>query len=131
MSQRIGYVTLLVREYDEALAYFINCLHFEVLEDTLLNEGKRWLLVAPPNTVGTALLLARATTPEQVTCIGNQAGGRVFLFLHTTNFWQDYQAMSSRGVEFLEEPRQENYGLVAVFQDLYGNRWDLLELTRA
>ncbi len=129
MSQKIGYISLLVRDYDEALAYFTNCLRFDVLEDTATGIDKRWVLVAPPHTLGTALLLARAATPEQVEQIGSQAGGRVFLFLHTSDFWNDYQAMRTQGVQFMEEPRREPYGCVAVFADLYGNRWDLLELT--
>jgi len=116
-----------VRDYEEALSFFTERLCFVVLEDTSLVGGKRWVRVAPPQATGTALLLARATTPEQVACVGNQAGGRVFLFLQTSDFWRDYEAMRARGVVFLEEPRQEVYGHVVVFEDLYGNRWDLLE----
>ncbi|MCX6380835.1 MAG: VOC family protein [Armatimonadetes bacterium] len=130
MSQKIGYIALLVREYDEAIAFYTNCLGFRIVEDTDLGGGRRWVLVAPQNTEGTALLLAKASTPEQTEHIGNQTGGRVFLFLHTSHFWRDYATMQERGVQFMEEPRQENYGTVAVFQDLYGNRWDLLELAR-
>ena len=121
-------LALVVRDYDEALVFFTDCLGFSVVEDTPLGGDKRWVLVAPSSTTSTTLLLARATTPEQIACIGNQTGGRVFLFLHTTDFWQDYQTMKERGVEFMEEPRQEAYGAVAVFKDLYGNRWDLLEV---
>ncbi len=128
MAQEIGYVAVVVREYDEAIAFYTGALGFDLIEDTLLGEGKRWVLVAPPGSAGTRLLLARAATPEQATRIGNQTGGRVFLFLHTDDFWRDYRALQSRGVRFLEEPRQEAYGTVAVFEDLYGNRWDLLEL---
>jgi lactoylglutathione lyase len=121
---------LLVRDYDQALAFFTNALGFRLIEDTPLGDGKRWLLVAPPDSTGTSLLLAEATTPEQTVWIGNQAGGRVFLFLHTDDFWRDYRQMKSRNVKFLEAPRQEPYGTVAVFEDLYGNKWDLLEPKR-
>ncbi len=130
MPQAIAHVTLLVRDYDQALAFFTNALGFRLIEDTPLGDGKRWLLVAPPDSTGTSLLLAEATTPEQTVWIGNQAGGRVFLFLHTDDFWRDYRQMKSRNVKFLEAPRQEPYGTVAVFEDLYGNKWDLLEPKR-
>ena len=125
--QSIGAVTVLVREYDEAVAYFTGMLGFEVAQDEILGDGKRWVLVTPPGKTGTALLLAKAVTPEQRVIVGRQAGGRVFLFLHTDDFWRDHEAMTSRGVRFLERPRREPYGMVAVFEDLYGNRWDLLE----
>jgi catechol 2,3-dioxygenase-like lactoylglutathione lyase family enzyme len=128
MTQKIGYVAVVVREYDEALAYFINVLGFELIEDTFLDREKRWVLIAPPGSQGTCLLLARAVTPEQARCVGNQTGRRVFLFLHTDDFWRDYQAMKGRGVNFQEVPRAESYGTVAVFEDIYGNRWDLLQL---
>jgi catechol 2,3-dioxygenase-like lactoylglutathione lyase family enzyme len=128
MSQRLGYVALVVRDYDEAIAFYREKLGFELLEDTDLGGGKRWVLVAPRNSVGTALLLARAVTPEQAASIGNQTGGRVFLFLHTDDFWRDYHGMIDRGVEFVRPPKEESYGTVAVFVDLYGNKWDLLEL---
>lgn len=128
MAQRLGYVALVVRDYDEALAYFTAVLGFELIEDTQLENGKRWVLVAPPHSNGTSLLLARAATPEQATRIGNQTGGRVFLFLHTDDFWRDYEAIKKRGVKFTTAPREESYGTVAVFEDLYGNRWDLLQL---
>lgn len=127
MRQAIHSVAFLVREYDEAIAYFTKQLSFELAEDTDLGGGKRWVLVRPKAEKGTALLLAKAATPEQDKAVGNQAGGRVFLFLHTDDFWRDYNEMRSRGVEFLEEPRREEYGTVAVFRDLYGNKWDLLE----
>lgn len=127
MQPSIHSVTFLVREYDEAIAYFTKKLSFELAEDTDLGGGKRWVLVRPKAEKGTALLLAKAATPEQDKAVGNQAGGRVFLFLHTDDFWRDYKEMRSRGVEFLEEPRKEEYGTVAVFRDLYGNKWDLLE----
>lgn len=131
MRQRIGYVTLLVREYDEAIAFFTGVLRFDLIEDTVLEGGKRWVLVAPPGPAGTCLLLAKAATPEQAGHVGNQAGGRVFLFLHTDDFWQEFDEMRACGIQFLENPRQEPYGTVAVFVDLYGNRWDLLELRAA
>jgi catechol 2,3-dioxygenase-like lactoylglutathione lyase family enzyme len=127
MSQSIAHLTLLVRSYDEALEFFTQKLGFHLLQDTPLPDNKRWLLVAPPGSRGAALLLAQADTPEQSLAIGNQSGGRVFLFLHTDDFWRDYKAYQSRGVRFLESPRQETYGTVAVFEDLYGNKWDLLE----
>jgi catechol 2,3-dioxygenase-like lactoylglutathione lyase family enzyme len=127
MPSLIGHVALLVREYDEAIAYFTDKLGFELLEDTPLGDGKRWVLVTPPGANGTSLLLAKAATPEQVALIGGQAGGRVFLFLHTDDFWRDFRAMQSRGVAFKESPRAEPYGTVAVFEDLYGNKWDLIQ----
>jgi len=128
MSQAIGYVALVVREYDEAIAYFTNVLGFALIEDTPLESGKRWVLVRPQNSKSTSLLLAKAVNPEQASRIGNQTGGRVFLFLHTDDFWRDYEQMKVRGVKFMEQPRQETYGTVAVFEDLYRNRWDLLQL---
>ena len=127
MSQSITHLTLLVRNYDEALEFYTQNLGFHLLQDTPLPDNKRWLLVAPPNSCGAALLLAEADSPEQSLAIGNQTGGRVFLFLHTDDFWRDYRTYQSRGVRFLESPRQESYGTVAVFEDLYGNKWDLLE----
>jgi catechol 2,3-dioxygenase-like lactoylglutathione lyase family enzyme len=130
MPQAIGRVALLVRDYDEAIAYFTGRLGFALLEDTPLGGGKRWILVAPPGAGGTALLLARAVTPEQEGRVGDQAGGRVFLFLHTDDFWRDYHEMRRRGVAFVEEPRHEEFGTVAVFRDLYGNRWDLVQPAR-
>lgn len=126
--QKIGYVALLVQDYDEALAFYTGVLGFDLIENTALGGGKRWVLVAPPGDAGTCLLLAKATTPEQMARIGDQTGGRVFLFLHTDDFWRDYHALRARGLQFTEEPRREAYGTVAVFVDLYGNRWDLLEL---
>ena len=128
-------VTLVVREYDEAIAYFRDRLGFELLEDSPRESGKRWVRVAPrpsrPGSPGAALLLARAATPEQHAAIGRQAGGRVAYFLETDDFWRDHEAFRARGVEFLEAPRDESYGTVAVFRDLYGNRWDLLQLRAA
>jgi catechol 2,3-dioxygenase-like lactoylglutathione lyase family enzyme len=128
MAQTLGYVALVVRDYDEAVAFFTDALGFRLAEDTDLGGGKRWVLVAPPGSVGTSLVLAQASTPEQVSRIGNQTGGRVFLFLHTNDFWGDYKRMKSRNVRFRETPREEAYGTVAVFEDLYGNKWDLLQL---
>lgn len=127
--QHIAYVAVVVRDYEEAKAYYCGVLGFELIEDTVLPEGKRWVLVAPPGSHETRLLLARAATPEQAKRVGNQTGGRVFLFLHTDDFWRDFRAMQEKGVKFCEKPRKESYGLVAVFEDLYGNRWDLLQLT--
>ena len=120
-------MTVLVRDYDEAIAFYTTRLRFNVVEDTALAGGKRWVLLAPPNSRGCRLLLARAATPAQQRRIGNQTGGRVFLFLHTDDFRRDYREMKSRRVVFAEEPRKEAYGTVAVFVDLYGNRWDLLQ----
>jgi lactoylglutathione lyase len=128
MAQTIGYVALVVRDYDEALTYLTRILGFELIEDTPLSDEKRWVLVAPPRSQGTCLLLARAVTGEQSSRVGNQTGGRVFLFLHTDDFWRDYTVLTERGVKFQQPPREEAYGTVAVFEDLYGNRWDLLQL---
>jgi len=125
--QSIAQITYLVREYDEAIAFFTQKLGFSLAQDADLGGGKRWVVVHPPNFEGTALLLARAATPEQTACVGNQSGGRVFLFLHTNNFRRDHSAMLANGIGFLESPRTEPYGTVAVFEDLYGNKWDLLE----
>jgi catechol 2,3-dioxygenase-like lactoylglutathione lyase family enzyme len=126
--QTLGHVALVVRDYDEALAFFTGKLNFRVVEDTRLSDEKRWVLVAPPGSQGTSLLLARAATPEQASRIGNQTGGRVFLFLHTDDFWRDYKEMTARHVKFSRPPSEETYGTVAVFEDLYGNQWDLLQL---
>lgn len=127
MSQSLAHLTYLVRDYDEAIAYFAEALKFDILEDTPLGDGKRWVLVRPRGGIGASLLLAKAATPEQEAFIGKQGGGRVFLFMHTDNFWLEYNDLRSRGVEFLEEPRTETYGTVVVFKDLYGNKWDLLQ----
>jgi catechol 2,3-dioxygenase-like lactoylglutathione lyase family enzyme len=128
MNQHVGAVSLLVRDYDEAVAWFTRMLGFELVEDSDLGGGKRWVLVAPPGSREGRLLLAKARTAQEVAAIGNQSGGRVFLFLHTDDFERDHRAFVSRGVHFVEEPRHEAYGIVAVFEDLYGNRWDLLQL---
>ncbi len=121
-------ISLVVRDYDEAIEFYTKKLGFELVEDTSLTDTKRWVRVSPPHGNGTCLLLAKAVDDEQTQHIGNQTGGRVFLFLQTNNFWQDYNSMTEAGVTFLEKPREENYGTVVVFQDLYGNKWDLLEL---
>jgi catechol 2,3-dioxygenase-like lactoylglutathione lyase family enzyme len=130
MTQRLGAVTLVVHDYDEAIAFFAGTLDFEVLEDTRLDATKRWVRLRPSGSLGatgTSILLARAATPEQRARVGDQAGGRVFLFLETDDFWRDYKRWQARGVHFLERPREESYGTVVVFQDLYGNRWDLIQ----
>ena len=128
MKQSIIHIALVVREYDEAIDFFTKKLNFSLVEDTYQPaQDKRWVLVAPPNSEGTTLLLARATTPDQLCAIGNQTGGRVFLFLNTDDFWRDYNEMLARGIHFVREPKQESYGTVAVFEDLYGNWWDLVE----
>jgi catechol 2,3-dioxygenase-like lactoylglutathione lyase family enzyme len=127
VNRTITRIALVVRDYDEAIAYFTGSLGFELLEDTAMENGKRWVVVAPTGSTGTALVLARAANPEQESRIGNQTGGRVFLFLHTDDFWRDYTLMKERGVRFIEEPRCESYGTVVVFEDLYGNRWDMVQ----
>ena len=127
MSQTIGHVTLVVRDYDEAIEFFTKAICFELLEDTRLDAQKRWVLVGPRGSAGTSLLLAEAATEEQRLSIGNQTGGRVFLFLQTDDFWSDYRRMVAAGVRFKEQPREESYGVVAVFEDLYGNKWDLIQ----
>lgn len=127
MERSIALVTLVVRDYDEALAFFVDALGFAVVEDTPLGSGKRWVVVAPPGGHGASLLLAQAATPEQAAHVGNQTGGRVAFFLHSDDFWRDYRHMQAHGVRFAEEPRQEPYGAVVVFFDLYGNKWDLVQ----
>ncbi len=127
MTQRLGHVALVVRDYDEAIAFYTRSLGFQLIEDTDLGNGKRWVLVRPPGSTGTDLLLAKAVNTEQASRIGNQTGGRVFLFLHTDDFWRDYRAMTARGVKFVRPPNEESYGTVAVFEDLYGNKWDLIQ----
>ncbi len=125
-QRKLGAITLVVRDYDEAIDWYTRCLGFELIEDR--DEGrKRWVVIAPVREAATPLLLARASTPEQIARIGDQTGGRVFLFLHTDDFARDHARMRVQGVKFLEEPRHEAYGSVAVFEDLYGNRWDLLQ----
>lgn len=132
MIQSIGHVALVVRDYDEALAFYVGTLGFQLVEDSYVPEqDKRWVVVTPPGSSGTQLLLARAVTDEQRSRIGNQTGGRVFLFLHTDDFWRDYHAYSAKGVTFVRPPREEPYGTVAVFEDLYGNWWDLIQSAKA
>lgn len=126
-KRQIAVVTLVVREYDEAIQFFTHSLGFALVEDRPMSEGKRWVVVTPPGSPGASLLLAKAVTAEQTAHIGNQTGGRVFLFLQTDDFWGDYHTMKTRGIQFAEEPRQESYGWVVVFFDLYGNKWDLLQ----
>ncbi|MED1785131.1 VOC family protein [Brevibacillus fortis] len=129
MIQSIVHIALVVKDYDEAIEFYTKKLHFTLVEDTYQAEqDKRWVVVAPPGSSGTTILLAKASKPEQEPFIGNQAGGRVFLFLNTDDFWRDYHEMVSRGIQFVREPMEQPYGVVAVFQDLYGNLWDLLEL---
>jgi catechol 2,3-dioxygenase-like lactoylglutathione lyase family enzyme len=129
MNQAILHVALVVRDYDEAIAFFCEKLHFTLVEDTYQPEqDKRWVLVAPPGSSGTTLLLARAATPEQEDFIGRQTGGRVFLFLRTDDFWRDFNEMRASGINFIREPKEASYGTVAVFEDLYGNLWDLIQL---
>ncbi len=129
MKQSIIHVALVVRDYDEAIEFYCQKLNFKLVEDTYQPEqDKRWVVVAPPGSNGTNLLLARAATPEQEAFIGRQSGGRVFLFLSTDDFWRDYNKMLSEGIKFVREPKKAPYDTVAVFEDLYGNLWDLIEL---
>ncbi len=128
MQQTLIHVALVVRDYDEAIDFYCHKLHFTLVEDSYQPEqDKRWVVVAPPGSNGASLLLARASTPEQAAFIGNQTGGRVFLFLGTDDFWRDYREMLSAGIHFVREPKNAAYGIVAVFEDLYGNRWDLIQ----
>lgn len=131
MPQTLAQVTLLVRDYDEAIAFFTQKLGFSLIEDAPLGEQKRWVVVKPGGSGIASLLLAKASAPEQQLVVGKQSGDRVFLFLHTDDFWRDFRSMQSRGVKFLETPREEPYGTVAVFEDLYGNKWDLLKPSRS
>ncbi|GIU42542.1 VOC family protein [Shewanella algidipiscicola] len=129
MKQNIVHIALVVKDYDEAIDFYVNKLKFDLVEDTYqVEQNKRWVVVAPPGSNGMGLLLAKASKPAQEAYIGNQAGGRVFLFLNTDDFWRDYQHMVSVGVNFIREPAEQEYGTVAVFEDLYGNLWDLLQL---
>jgi catechol 2,3-dioxygenase-like lactoylglutathione lyase family enzyme len=130
MKQSIVHIALVVKDYDEAIEFYTKRLHFTLVEDTYQSEqDKRWVVVAPPSSTGTTLLLARASKSEQEPFIGNQAGGRVFLFLSTDDFWRDYNDMVAKGIKFVREPKTQDYGTVAVFEDLYGNLWDLLEFS--
>jgi catechol 2,3-dioxygenase-like lactoylglutathione lyase family enzyme len=127
MSQYIAHITLVVNDYDEAIRFYTRKLNFILVEDTILNDAKRWVLVKPDGPSACCLLLAKAVGNEQKSWIGNQTGGRVFLFLHTDDFWTDYNQMLKNKINFVREPKQEDYGIVAVFEDLYGNLWDLIE----
>jgi len=130
MRQTIANISYLVRDYDEAIEFFVEKLGFDLIEDTCLEQelpGKRWVVVKPKGTEGCSLLLAKAVGVTQASAVGNQSGGRVFLFLHTDDFWRDHETMKVNGISFLETPRKEAYGTVAVFEDLYGNKWDLIE----
>ena len=129
MKQSIVHIALVVKDYDEAIAFYTQKLNFELIEDTYQPEqDKRWVVVSPPGSQSVTLLLARASKPEQEPFIGNQTGGRVFLFLNTDDFWRDYNDMVAKGINFIRPPKKQEYGLVAVFEDLYGNLWDLLQL---
>jgi len=131
VKQSIVHIALVVQDYDDAIAFYTEKLNFQLIEDTYQPEqDKRWVLVSPPGSSGTTLLLARASNPEQESFIGNQTGGRVFLFLNSDDFWRDYNDMIAKGIKFVREPKEEYYGLVAVFEDLYGNLWDLLQLNK-
>ena len=128
MKQSLGLVSLVVRDYDEALSFFVGKLGFSLVEDTFVPEqSKRWVVVSPSGANESRLLLAQASSPEQESRVGQQTGGRVFLFLHTDDFWRDYEQYTAKGVEFVRPPKEEPYGVVAVFKDLYGNLWDLLQ----
>jgi len=128
MRQSISHIALVVKDYDEAIDFYTKKLHFSLVEDTYQPEqDKRWVVIAPPGSNGTTILLARASEPQQEPFIGNQAGGRVFLFLSTDDFWRDYNEMIAKGIRFRRAPKREEYGTVAVFEDLYGNLWDLIE----
>ncbi len=131
MKQAIGYVAVVVEDYDEAIKFYVDTLGFNLVEDSFIEaQNKRWVLVSPPGSTESKLLLARAVGAEQSSRVGNQTGGRVFLFLHTDDFWRDFNAYKSKGVVFVREPAEESYGTVAVFKDLYGNLWDLLQLRK-
>ncbi len=129
MKQSIVHIALVVKDYDEAIEFYTKKLHFTLIEDTYQPEqDKRWVVVSPPGSTGATLLLAKASKPDQEPFVGNQSGGRVFLFLNSDDFWRDYNDMVSKGIKFVRDPKKESYGMVAVFEDLYGNLWDLLQL---
>lgn len=131
MKQSITHITLVVKDYDEAIDFFVKKLNFDLIEDEYQSkQDKRWVVVAPPGGKGATLLLAKPSKPGQLKFIGNQTGGRVFLFLNTDNFWRDYKAMVKKGIKFVRKPKEDKYGTVAVFRDLYGNLWDLVELKK-
>ena len=127
MKQKIAHIALVVNDYDEAIKFYTEKLYFTLVEDTVLSETKRWVLVRPKNSEGCNLLLAKAATEEQRSRVGNQTGGRVFLFLFTDDFWSDYNQMLENGIKFTRQPAEEEYGTVAVFEDLYGNLWDFIQ----
>lgn len=127
MQQYITHFALVVKDYDEAIAFYTQKLHFNLLEDSVLSETKRWVLVAPPGARECSILLAKAATDEQQTRVGNQTGGRVFMFLNTDDIWRDYKDMTAKNIRFIRTPQEEAYGTVAVFEDLYGNLWDLIQ----
>lgn len=130
MNQSLAYIAIVVRDYDEAIEFYVHKLGFVLVEDTYQPaQDKRWVVVKPPGDGSASLLLARASTPHQQEYIGDQASGRVFLFLRTDDFWRDYRSLAEKGVEFVREPKDADYGIVAVFRDLYGNLWDLVEFT--
>ena len=129
LKQQIAHIALVVNDYDEAIQFYTEKLNFNLIEDTVLSETKRWVLVAPKGSEECCLLLAKGVGDEQRSRIGNQAGGRVFLFLRTDDLWRDYNAMLEKGIKFAREPKTEEYGTVAVFEDLYGNLWDLIQFT--
>lgn len=129
MIQSIIHLALIVKDYDEAIAFYVDKLHFELVEDTYQPEqDKRWVVIAPPGSTGTTIVLAKASNREQAAFIGNQSGGRVFLFLSTDDFWRDYHEMKKNGIHFIRPPKEQPYGIVAVFEDLYGNLWDFIEI---
>ena len=131
MKQSIVHIALVVKDYDDAIEFYTKKLHFTLIEDSYqVEQDKRWVVVAPPGSNGTTILLARASNEEQEKFIGNQCGGRVFLFLNSDDFWRDYEDMKANGITFVRPPKQQDYGMVAVFEDLYGNRWDLLQLKK-
>lgn len=127
MKQQIAHFALVVADYDEAIQFYTQKLNFSIVEDTVLSETKRWVIISPPGSTGCNLLLAKAANEEQSSRVGNQTGGRVFLFLHTDDFWRDYKSMKENGIEFVREAVEEQWGTVAVFKDLYGNLWDFIE----
>ena len=132
MQQHLDAIALVVRDYDEAIDFYTRVLAFRLVEDTMLSPNKRWVVIAPPGSgIGCKILLAKASNEQQMAAIGNQTGGRVFLFLHTDDFQRDYERMQQSGVHFIEAPRIESYGRVVVFEDLYGNRWDLIQPTQS
>ena len=131
MKQQIAHIALVVNDYDEAIKFYTEKLNFTLIEDTVLSETKRWVLVKPKNSDGCSLLLAKAATEEQKSRVGNQTGGRVFLFLFTDDFWRDYNKMLAEGIKFIREPAQEEYGIVTVFEDFYGNLWDFIQPTKS